>query len=84
MFYEKDGLKKDLIAKMKQALINYENNVDTTNAGYNILRWAGQGLLVVKKDCEAEAGDMVMNWYPDKMAYVVLRMAKKGMIEVKE
>lgn len=84
MLYEKDGLKNDLIQNVKQTLVDYQDGVDTTNNGYNILRWAGQNLLSVKVECAAEACEMVMDWHPKNMGYVILRMAKKGMLEVKE
>jgi hypothetical protein len=62
------------------ALADYREK-SCPSAGYNILRYASIGVLVVKSCVEAEE---FMNWYPSHMGYVILRLAKAGRLEYKE
>ena len=68
----------------KQALENYAKDNYNHNAGYDVIRYYKKGLYSVKNECVIEAYNMAFEWYPRNLMYIVLRMAKKEMLEVSE
>lgn len=51
----------------------YESDGSDINAGYNVLRYAQQGLI--KTSSRAQA---FVEWYPRDPGYVILRLARDG------
>lgn len=49
------------------------------NAGVDILRWANQGFLKVYKSVSPNE---FMDWYPRDQGFVILRLAKRGLITI--
>lgn len=71
------------IEKAKEALVKYAAGEDRTNSGWNILRYADQEMYCIAGEHIATAFKMFRDWYPRDARYVILRLAKAGMLEVK-
>ena len=76
-----EQIKKEKAAK---ALVQYAAGENTVNSGWDVLRYDQQGMYRVKKEYHDVALDMADEWYPRNTAFVVLRLAKKGYLEMKE
>lgn len=74
---EEDRFKK----YVETALVNYRKNNADCGAGYNILRYASQGLIEVDVNVNP---NIFVNWYPLHQGYVLLRLAKDGMLSYKQ
>jgi len=76
--YNSEAEKKERRKQMvESALSDYRNKTNTTNAGVNILRYSNQGLIRVK---EFVSPNEFMDWYPRHQGYVILRLAKLGLL----
>ena len=74
---EKENRRK-LFHMVNASLKSFEvvHPTDTTYVclGYDILRWAAQGLLTSPEN----ETDEFVNWYPGNAAFVILRLARQG------
>lgn len=61
---------------VETALAGYLEKQDI-NSGYNIIRYSNQRLIRVK---EFVSPNVFMEWYPRNQTYVILRLAKKGLL----
>ena len=64
--------------KLVNAALAKFNETDGLSGGYDILRYAGKGVLKTTADVSAEE---FINWYPLNMGYVILRLAKAGKLK---
>jgi len=76
---EKEYKKKEK-ERVEKALADYAEKQDI-NSGYNIIRYSNQGLIRAK---EFVSPNVFMECYPRNPAYVVLRLAKKGLLKYKD
>lgn len=70
--------------KAKEALVKYASGEDRFNSGWNILRYADQEMYCIAGEHIATAFKMFRDWYPRDARYIILRLAKAGMLEMKE
>ena len=68
----------------KQALEDYAKDNYNHNAGYDVIRYYKKGLYNVKIENLLEAMKMAFDWHPRNLMYIVLRLAKKEMLEISE
>jgi hypothetical protein len=69
--------------KAANALVEYAAGEDKFNSGWDVLRYAKQGMYRVKQDCSDVALNMATEWYPRNMDFVILRFAKNDYYEMK-
>lgn len=62
------------------ALESYQYG-DTVAAGYDILRYARQGMIAVNASVDP---NVFIEWYPLNQGYVLLRLARDGKLSYKQ
>lgn len=75
-----EEIKKEKAAK---ALVQYAAGENTVNSGWDVLRYAKQGMYRVKQEYNDVALDMAVEWHPRNMDFVILRFAKNGYYKMK-
>lgn len=80
MSYERD--KKDRMKEfVETAIASYISNINNAGAGYSILRYAKAGYIALSKDANPQE---FVDWYPLNQGFVILRLARRGLLKYKE
>lgn len=58
--------------------LNDFQNSDSYIGGYDIMRWTKNGLIRAKESVDS---NVFLEWYPHDVGYVILRLAKEGLLE---
>jgi hypothetical protein len=72
VYIRNDDPMKDYV---HDALARYKKDSNDVAAGYNILRYAAQGLLIADNNTNP---NVFVDWYPANQGYTLLRLAKQG------
>lgn len=78
--YNRDGSTR--VQKMvESALDRFAADPASYVGGYDIMRYAQQGLIAVTKDVDPQ---IFVDWYPLNQGYVILRLAKQGKLQYRQ
>jgi len=80
LIYERNN-KKKLRESVQHALESYAADIKNVAAGYDVLRYASQGLVLNDIDCSA---DPFVEWYPRDPGYIILRLAAEKKLKINE